>query len=137
VVGGHTTSLGATEFGEYRTNAYIVYFSGVEVGKFSDGSFEDLSLLLVLGDVQRHKGRAYCSQKFMLVRISESTFFCSRDWCAECREEDYIVWILLEDVLEAFLDESHSRVGGCAATLKTTKVGIKSMVEARRRSVKI
>jgi hypothetical protein len=46
------------------------------------------------------------------------------------------VWVLLQDVLEALLDESHCGMRGCDATLKTTE-GIKSMVEAKRESAKI
>jgi hypothetical protein len=46
------------------------------------------------------------------------------------------VWILLENVLEAFLDERHYGMRGCDATLKTTE-GIKSVVEAKKESAKI
>jgi hypothetical protein len=40
--GGHATGFRAAEFGEYGADAYIVYFRGIEVGEFGDGSFEDL-----------------------------------------------------------------------------------------------
>jgi hypothetical protein len=47
------------------------------------------------------------------------------------------VWVLLEDVLEALLDESHCGMRGCDATLKTTIEGIKSVVEVKKESAKI
>jgi hypothetical protein len=35
------------------------------------------------------------------------------------------MWVLLEDVLEAFLDKSHRKLGMCDATLRTAMEGIK------------
>jgi hypothetical protein len=44
------------------------------------------------------------------------------------------VWVLLEDVLEAFLYESHCRLGMCEATLRTTMEGIKEAKTERGRA---
>jgi hypothetical protein len=42
----------------------------------------------------------------MVVCISQTTLFRSCDWCSKRREEDDILWVLLEYVLEALSDET-------------------------------
>jgi hypothetical protein len=54
----------------------------------------------------------------MLVRIAQSTFFRSCDRCPECRQEDDIVGVLLDNVLETLLYERHCETVGCDGTLK-------------------
>ena len=43
----------------------------------------------------------------MVVGIAESAFLRAGDGCAQSGEDDYVVGVLLEDVLETFLDERH------------------------------
>lgn len=38
--------------------------------------------------------------------VFQSAFVCFCDWGAEGGQDDYIVWLFLEDVLDAFLDEA-------------------------------
>jgi hypothetical protein len=54
-----------------------------------------------LGEKRTHSG-----QQFMVVRISQAAFLSSCDRCSKGGEEDDILWILLQYVLEAFLDEA-------------------------------
>jgi hypothetical protein len=48
----------------------------------------------------------YSSEQLMVVCVSQSTLLRSCDWCSKRREEDDILWVLLEYVLEALLDET-------------------------------
>jgi hypothetical protein len=55
----------------------------------------------------------------MIVRIPQTTLFRSCNWCAQRRQKHHILWILLDDVLEAFVQEAcHGSVMRGAAMLR-------------------
>lgn len=55
----------------------------------------------------------------MVVSITESAFLRTGYGCAQSGEDDYIVGVLLENVLEALLDERH-----CEETLRRSEMKI-------------
>jgi hypothetical protein len=42
----------------------------------------------------------------MIICVSETALLCSCNGCSKSGKEDHILGVLLEDVLEAFLDET-------------------------------
>jgi hypothetical protein len=102
VVGGHAPGFGAAEFCENGADAYVLYFRRVEVGELGDCGFEDLEVL-GLSSVWNGGCRTYGSEQLMVVRVSQTALLCSCDRRSKRGEENDIVWVLLEDVLEALL----------------------------------
>lgn len=56
----------------------------------------------------------------MVVRVAKATFLGPCNWCPESRQKNYIIGILLENVLEPFLNECHD-VKSEDATLMTIR----------------
>lgn len=75
----------------------------------------------------------------MVIGISQTAFLCSCNGCAKRREEDYIVGVLLENVLDAFLDEAGHCEGGRNAVTPIVMPERKSMVriEENEREVEV
>ena len=88
VVLGHAASFRAAEFLEDVADRDILDEGGVEVGVLGQGCFED------------------DGEKFFGVGVFEAALFGAGDWGAEGSEEDNVMRVLLEDVLEAFLNEA-------------------------------
>lgn len=65
----------------------------------------------------------YRSQEFVVIRIAQTSLFGSCYRSPEGREEDDIMWILLENVLETLLHESHDGKMTCNEPLKMAIVG--------------
>lgn len=61
----------------------------------------------------------------MIIGISETALFRSGDRCSERREKHHIVWVLLEDILETFLNGVRHYDGKCniTAPIEASSVG--------------
>jgi hypothetical protein len=143
VVCGHAAGLAATEFCEDGADADIVYFGGIEVGELCERGFENLRVLVVYIWCGIGWGGTYSAQHLVVIGIAESTLLCAGYGRAQCGENDDVVGGLLEDVLEAFLDERHREeryaggilrtFGGMAGRLrKVREVSRRKSVASRR-----
>jgi len=50
--------------------------------------------------------RSYVVEKFMVVGVFQTSFVCFCDWGAERGDDDYVVRLLLENLLRSSLDEA-------------------------------
>lgn len=65
----------------------------------------------------------YRSQEFVVICITQTALLGSCYRSSEGREEDDIMWVLLENVLETFLHESHDGKMTCNEPLEMAIVG--------------
>ena len=84
----HSPCLGATELLQDGSDGHILYFCGIEIRILCDSGFENVV------------------EELFWVCVFETALFGARDGSADGGEKDDVVGILLEDVFQAFLNET-------------------------------
>lgn len=62
-------------------------------------------------------GKTYSTEQFVVICIAQPSLLRPCHWSSQCRKNDHIVGVLLENVLDTFLDECHC-VGRKALTAR-------------------
>lgn len=52
-------------------------------------------------------GATYSAEQLVIVCIAQASFLRPSYWGSQCRQNDHIVRVLLENVLDSFLDKRH------------------------------
>lgn len=130
MVGGHATSFRATKLSKNCADADIVNLCGIEVGELLDCSFQDL----LDGQIRSTNAfaKTYGTEQFVVICIAQTSLLRPGHRSSQCGKNDHIIGVLLENVLDAFLDERHCE---CRKSL-TARLGIQDTFEATNDQVR-